>query len=28
MSAHDEIVLVYGNVPQNMPSFYQFPEGL
>lgn len=28
MNAHDEIVLVYGNVPQNMPSFYQFPEGL
>lgn len=27
MHAHDEIVLVYGNVPQNMPSFYQFPEG-
>ena len=28
MNAHDEIVLVYGNVPQNMPTFYQFPEGL
>lgn len=28
MNAHDEIVLVYGDVPQNMPSFYQFPEGL
>ena len=28
MNAHDEIVLVYGNVPQNMPTFYQFPEGV
>jgi hypothetical protein len=28
MNAHDEIVLVYGDVPQNMPTFYQFPEGL
>jgi hypothetical protein len=27
MHAHDEIVLVYGDVPQNMPTFYQFPEG-
>ncbi len=27
MNAHDEIVLVYGDVPQNMPTFYQFPEG-
>lgn len=27
MSAHDEIVLVYGNVPQSMPSFYNFPAG-
>ncbi|MHB8602510.1 MAG: hypothetical protein ACYC6W_09805 [Nitrosotalea sp.] len=27
MNAHDEIVLVYGNVPQSMPTFYQFPEG-
>lgn len=27
MHAHDEIVLAYGDVPQNMPSFYQFPEG-
>ncbi|MBI3639584.1 MAG: hypothetical protein HY223_04625 [Thaumarchaeota archaeon] len=25
--AHDEITLVYGNPPINMPSFYQFPEG-
>lgn len=28
MHAHDEIVLIYGNVPQNMPTFYQFPEGV
>ncbi len=27
MNAHDEIVIVYGDVPQNMPTFYQFPEG-
>lgn len=27
MHAHDEIVLVYGNAPQSMPTFYQFPEG-
>ncbi|SHO45664.1 conserved exported hypothetical protein [Nitrosotalea sinensis] len=27
MHAHDEIALVYGDVPQNMPTFYQFPEG-
>ena len=27
MKAHDEIVLVYGDVPQNIPTFYQFPEG-
>ncbi len=27
MNAHDEIVLVYGDVPQGMPTFYQFPEG-
>ena len=27
MNPHDEIVLVYGNVPQGMPTFYQFPEG-
>lgn len=27
MNAHDEIVLVYGDVPQSMPTFYQFPEG-
>jgi len=25
--AHDEIALVYGNPPTNIPSFYQFPEG-
>jgi hypothetical protein len=24
---HDEIVLVYGTPPTNIPSFYQFPEG-
>ncbi|TLX82848.1 MAG: hypothetical protein E6L00_02540 [Thaumarchaeota archaeon] len=24
---HDEIVLVYGNKPSQIPSFYQFPEG-
>lgn len=28
MHAHDEIVLAYGNVPQSMPTFYQFPEGV
>ncbi len=28
LDAHDEIVLVYGNPPTNIPSFYQFPEGL
>jgi hypothetical protein len=27
MNTHDEIVIVYGDVPQNMPTFYQFPEG-
>jgi hypothetical protein len=27
MNAHDEIVLVYGDVPQGLPQFYQFPEG-
>jgi hypothetical protein len=27
LHAHDEIVLVYGNPPTNIPSFYQFPEG-
>jgi hypothetical protein len=27
MNTHDEIVLVYGDVPQNMPTFYQFPDG-
>ncbi|MDE1767011.1 MAG: hypothetical protein KGI27_12190 [Thaumarchaeota archaeon] len=28
LNAHDEIVLVYGNPPSNIPRFYQFPEGL
>ena len=28
LNAHDEIVLVYGNPPPNIPSFYQFPAGL
>lgn len=28
LNAHDEIVLVYGNPPPNIPSFYQFAEGL
>jgi len=29
LNAHDEVVLVYGNQqPPNIPSFYQFPEGL
>ena len=27
LNAHDEITLVYGNPPTNIPSFYQFPEG-
>ncbi len=27
LRAHDEIVLVYGTPPTNIPSFYQFPEG-
>jgi len=27
LNAHDEIVLVYGNPPSNIPTFYQFPEG-
>ena len=27
-NAHDEVVLVYGKTPPNIPSFYQFPEGL
>lgn len=27
MNAHDEIVLAYGNVPQNVPAFYNFPQG-
>ena len=27
LNAHDEIVLVYGNPPPNIPAFYQFPEG-
>jgi hypothetical protein len=28
LNSHDEIVLVYGNPPPNIRSFYQFPEGL
>ncbi len=28
LNAHDEIVLVYGTPPPNIPSFFQFPEGL
>jgi hypothetical protein len=28
LNAHDEIVLVYGNPPPNIPTFFQFPEGL
>jgi hypothetical protein len=27
LNAHDEIVLVYGNPPTNIPAFYQFHEG-
>ena len=27
INQHDEIVLVYGNAPSQIPSFYQFPEG-
>ena len=27
LHAHDEIALVYGTPPTNIPSFYQFPEG-
>jgi hypothetical protein len=27
MHAHDQIAIVYGSVPQSMPTFYQFPEG-
>src|SRR5579864_8717411 len=26
LNAHDEIALVYGNPPTNIPAFYQFPE--
>lgn len=28
LDAHDEIAIVYGQTPPNIPSFYQFPEGL
>jgi len=28
LNAHDEIAIVYGQAPPNIPSFYQFPEGL
>jgi len=27
LNAHDEIALVYGNLPTKVPAFYQFPEG-
>ncbi len=27
LNAHDEIVLVYGNPPADIPKFYQFPQG-
>ena len=27
LHAHDEIALVYGQTPPNIPSFYQFPQG-
>ncbi|NHI03789.1 hypothetical protein DYY67_0859 [Candidatus Nitrosotalea sp. TS] len=28
LHAHDELAIVYGTAPPNIPSFYQFPEGL
>ena len=28
LHAHDEIAIVYGATPPNIPSFYQFPQGL
>ncbi len=28
LNAHDEIVLAYGGAPSQVPSFYQFAEGL
>lgn len=28
LNAHDEIAIVYGQAPPNIPSFYQFPEGV
>jgi hypothetical protein len=28
LHAHDEIAIVYGTTPPNIPYFYQFPEGL
>ncbi len=28
LNAHDEIVLAYGSAPPQVPSFYQFEEGL
>lgn len=28
LSQHDEIAMIYGKAPPNIPSFYQFPEGL
>jgi hypothetical protein len=27
LNPHDEIAIVYGQTPPNIPSFYQFPEG-
>lgn len=28
LGPHDEVTIVYGQTPPNIPSFYQFPEGL
>lgn len=28
LGQHDEVTIVYGQTPPNIPSFYQFPEGL
>jgi hypothetical protein len=28
LNAHDEIVIVYGTAPSNIPSSYNFPQGL
>ncbi len=27
LNSHDEVAIVYGQTPPNIPSFYQFPEG-